>query len=132
MPALPPQSPPPELDLLLVFPQWQGAGQVPGLRESALAIAAAVSPGRLRREVEVPRVHELTQEHGIHARKELLEQLAAARTMLGGARRVFAVGGDCGIEVAVVSHLVARHDGELTLIWLDAHPDLNTPGSSPS
>jgi arginase len=82
--------------------------------------------------VEVPDDHLLTQEHGIYGRTELLEQLIAARRMLGGAPRVFAVGGDCGIEVAVVSHLMARYDGELAVIWLDAHPDLNTAESSPS
>jgi arginase len=117
-----------------VFPQWQGAGEVPGLRESALAIAAAVGGDRRRREVTVPPGHPLDLEGGIHGRGELLAQLVAARSILEAERpgRIFAVGGDCGIEVAVVSHLTARYGGELALIWLDAHPDLNTPESSPS
>jgi arginase len=78
--------------------------------------------------------HALEVERGIHGRGELLQQLAEARSILGteDASRVFAVGGDCGIEVAVLSHLLARYDGELAVIWLDAHPDLNTPESSPS
>jgi arginase len=124
----------PEEDLLLVFPQWQGAGQVPGLRESALALAAAVGGDRRRREVEVPPGHPLEMEGGIHGRRELLAQLVTARSILAAERpgRVFAVGGDCGIEVAVLSHLAERYDGEVAVVWLDAHPDLNTPESSPS
>jgi len=126
--------PQPEPDLLLVFPQWQGAGQLPRLRESALALAAALPPTRSRVEVSVEPDHPLSIEHGIAGRSELLTQLAAARRLLDSERpaRVFAVGGDCGIETAVLSNLNARYAGSLAVVWLDAHPDLNTPESSPS
>jgi arginase len=40
------------------------------------------------------------------------------------------IGGDCGVELAAVSHVADR--GEIALIWFDAHADLNTPASSPS
>ena len=40
------------------------------------------------------------------------------------------IGGDCGVELAAVSHVADQ--GELALIWFDAHADLNTPDSSPS
>jgi arginase len=40
------------------------------------------------------------------------------------------IGGDCGVELAAVSH--AADQGEIALIWFDAHADLNTPASSPS
>jgi len=126
--------PQPEPDLLLVFPQWQGAGQLPRLRESALALAAALPPTRRRVEVAVELAHPLSSEHGIEGRSELLTQLRAARRLLDTERspRVFAVGGDCGIETAVVSYLNATYAGSLAVVWLDAHPDLNTPESSPS
>ncbi|MCZ0970589.1 arginase family protein [Streptomyces albulus] len=42
------------------------------------------------------------------------------------------VGGDCGVELAPVSHAVARHGADLAVVWFDAHADLNTPASSPS
>ena len=73
-------------------------------------------------------------ENGIHGRAELLGQLREARSILDAERaaRVFGLGGDCGIEVALLSHLAARHAGALAVVWLDAHPDLNTPESSPS
>ncbi len=40
------------------------------------------------------------------------------------------IGGDCGIELAAVAHVTDR--GAPALVWFDAHPDLNTPESSPS
>ena len=119
---------------LLVFPQWQGGGYVPGLREAALALAPRAAGTRRRLEVEVASLHPLETERGIHGRAELLRQLADARARLDAQRpeRVFAVGGDCGIEVAVLSYLPARSQGSLAVVWLDAHGDLHTPESSPS
>jgi arginase len=40
------------------------------------------------------------------------------------------VGGDCGVSVAAVAH--AAGSGEIALVWFDAHPDLNSPDTSPS
>lgn len=42
------------------------------------------------------------------------------------------IGGDCGASVAAVGHASRSTDGDLAVLWLDAHPDLNTPASSPS
>jgi arginase len=40
------------------------------------------------------------------------------------------IGGDCAVELASVSHV--SDPGDVALVWFDAHPDLNTPESSPS
>jgi arginase len=40
------------------------------------------------------------------------------------------IGGDCAVELAPVSRAI--DSGETALVWFDAHPDLNTPKSSPS
>jgi arginase len=40
------------------------------------------------------------------------------------------IGGDCGIELAPVSRVIGA--GDTALVWFDAHPDLNSPESSPS
>ena len=46
------------------------------------------------------------------------------------------IGGDCGAVLAAVSFAAAQGDaggdGDLAVLWLDAHPDLNTPETSPS
>ncbi|MFL5946662.1 MAG: arginase family protein [Gaiellaceae bacterium] len=45
--------------------------------------------------------------------------------------RPLVLGGDCCSHVGAVEGLVARH-GRVSVVWLDAHGDLNTPESSPS
>ena len=42
------------------------------------------------------------------------------------------IGGDCSVALAAVAHASRRTGGDLAVLWLDAHPDLNTPESSPS
>ncbi|KQZ07521.1 arginase [Agromyces sp. Root1464] len=42
------------------------------------------------------------------------------------------IGGDCGASLASVGHASSRAAGDLAVLWLDAHPDLNTPETSPS
>jgi len=56
-------------------------------------------------------------------RQRLSQEIAAA----GGP--VLTIGGDCGVEWAPVS---AFAGSDVTLVWFDAHPDINTPESSPS
>jgi arginase len=46
--------------------------------------------------------------------------------------RVLTLGGDCSVELASVSHLAGRYGPRLFVLWIDAHADLNNPGSSPS
>jgi arginase len=45
--------------------------------------------------------------------------------------RPVVVGGCCCSHIGAVEGLAARH-GRLSLVWLDAHGDLNTPETSPS
>ena len=63
--------PQPEPGLLLVLPQWQGAGQLPRARESALALSAAFPPNRRGVEVALEPEHPLSIEHRIEGRSEL-------------------------------------------------------------
>lgn len=44
---------------------------------------------------------------------------------------VITIGGDCGVELAAVQHADSGQDA-MAVLWLDAHPDLNSPESSPS
>lgn len=40
------------------------------------------------------------------------------------------VGGDCSADLGGISHATSR--GDVAVVWIDAHPDLNTPETSPS
>jgi arginase family enzyme len=45
--------------------------------------------------------------------------------------RPLVLGGCCCAHIGAVRELARRH-GRLTVVWIDAHGDLNTPASSPS
>ncbi|MFL5964635.1 MAG: arginase family protein [Gaiellaceae bacterium] len=46
-------------------------------------------------------------------------------------QRPLVLGGCCCAHVGAVRELARRH-GRVAVVWIDAHGDLNTPGSSPS
>ena len=56
-------------------------------------------------------------------RQRLSQEIAAADGP------VLTIGGDCGVEWAPISAFAAS---DVALVWFDAHPDLNSPRSSPS
>jgi arginase len=66
------------------------------------------------------------------------EMYRACSHTLGLGRVPIVIGGDHSISIASVSaaaeHARMKHgpDAKIGLIWVDAHPDLNTPESSPS
>lgn len=117
----------------LSFPQWQGAGERPALGVAARALPD-LAPAYSWVRVPVEWSGELPRENGILGRGVLLRQLQSARSLLRerAPGRVFTLGGDCSVSLAPVAHLNALYQGDLTVVWLDAHADLNTPASSPS
>ncbi|PUA36391.1 arginase [Paenibacillus elgii] len=68
----------------------------------------------------------LENENGMNGRKQLLEQLEAAQHIIHAHKpdRIVMFGGDCLVEQAPFAYLNERYDGELGLIWIDAHSDL--------
>ncbi|MBE1464833.1 arginase [Kibdelosporangium phytohabitans] len=56
-------------------------------------------------------------------------QLAALEAPEGP---VLTIGGDCGSDVAPIGVARFRYGPNLGVAWFDAHPDLNTPETSPS
>lgn len=129
--------------MLLYFPQWQGAGQGEHNRidRPAKALFEAVSAGLPSAKGKAPATIEVPLQKGttlqleglIFGREPILKQLTAAHDLLQQHRpdTVATVGGDCGIEVAPVAYLSEKYK-DFALVWIDAHPDLNTPQSSPS
>ncbi len=121
--------------LFLLFPQWQGSGasQPQRLFEGCWQLQALLAE---RSFIGVPVDPEAQSETeaGVLRRAELLQHLSIAQAKLDGAQpeRVFTLGGDCSVDAAPVRYLNERYEGRLAILWLDAHADLNTPGSSPS
>jgi arginase len=118
-------------DLVLSYPQWQGSGRPEHLRRGALAAAQVC--GRYGPLARVPDAGEGEAKEGINRWTAILAQFRAAQAILAQRRprRVLTAGGDCACDVAVVDYL-HREYPDLTVLWVDAHLDANTPASTPS
>lgn len=117
----------------LVVPQWQGSpsSRAMQLIDGALAIAGDL-PRFSTTVLEVPMEAGEALGTGIHRLSSLQrvrDQIAAA--LDGHDDPVMTVGGDCGVALAPIAH-AARRVPSLAVVWLDAHPDFNTPDTSPS
>jgi arginase len=120
-------------DLSLLLPEWQGCGVDPAVAAGARAIAGLFAPGAFV-DVDAPLAETLAPADGVLGLQSIARRAEQARDLLRERRpsRIFTVGGTCGVELAPVSYLNDRYHGNLAVVWLDAHADLNTPGTSPS
>lgn len=73
-------------------------------------------------------------ENNILGYRQILEQLRTAKAVIAAESpdRIFTIGGGCDIEMIPVSYLNKKLKGDLTVLWIDAHGDLNIPEQSPS
>ena len=120
-------------DLSILLPEWQGCAADPGVAAGARALAGLFRPGAFV-EVEAPDSEALTPEDGVMGLASIAPRAAQTLELLRAKRpaRIFMVGGTCGVELAPVAYLNDRLKGNLAVVWLDAHADLNTPETSPS
>jgi arginase len=118
--------------LRLVFPQWQGSGKRKYVYHGAELIRGLLPAGASYSEVPVSLEEDIRLENGIWGYSQIRGQMASACDVLRKANpdRVLLIGGDCGTEVAPVSYLNKKYDGDLAVLWLDAHGDLNSPATS--
>jgi arginase len=113
----------------LETPQWQGSSSPRArlLKDGAARLAAHLPSAR-----RVPVAdHTSAESGGVHSLEVLRDNLSATRTALDTSPTIV-VGGDCGIELAPIERASRVHGDQLTVVWFDAHGDLNTPETSPS
>ncbi len=118
----------------LLFPQWQGSGATNELYNGALLLKERLQDLVRFTEIDIDDSARPDVKSGVFACSQIAKQLLTAAGKINDANpdRIFSIGGDCGIEIAPASYLNKKSGGNLGLIWLDAHGDLNTPDSSPS
>ena len=118
-------------DLALAYPQWQGSGRHENLPRGAAAAAAVC--GRFAPLAQVPLSNENADAHAVRRWSAIFDQFRCAQQILTntGPRRVLTAGGDCSVDIAVIDYLNGLYP-DLTVIWVDAHLDANTPETSPS
>jgi arginase len=113
------------------MPQWQGGGNN---RAYALGaqLLAWLAPASAAAFEEVPislQTEGLTVDQGIFAREVVLAQARAARQILERRQpdRVVVFGGECSVDFAPFAYLNGRYNGDLAVLWVDAHPDVDLP-----
>ena len=118
---------------VLCIPQWQGsaASRAPLLAAGARRTAELV-PAAAR--VTVPVLDaDGPIDAGVRALDVIRENARLARSALAAIDDVvLTAGGDCGVELAPIAAARARHGERLTVLWIDAHPDVSTPETLPS
>eukprot|EP01043_Picozoa_sp_COSAG02_P022084 COSAG02_NODE_1137_length_14313_cov_6.111369_12_plen_243_part_00 len=127
---------------VLSYPQWQGADHANRERYEAGAeavrreIQTLIPPERAcHHQVAVSSVLEPEwDEAEPRAWSCIARQQRNAFDLLAktAPTRAITLGGDCGVEPASIGYFNARHNGNLALLWLDSHGDLNSNTESPS
>lgn len=118
--------------LRLHMPQWQG-GNLAEYHLSSQLLSWLLPPTQGPSEtVPVPAPQDLTAlkiEDGILAKNALLEQARAARAAIEKHQpdKVLTIGGDCLVDLAPIAYLNKRYGGKVGVLWIDAHPDVQTP-----
>ena len=118
--------------MIFINPQWQGSGLTNELKVGAETLDIFFKDYE---KTTIPLSDkELTEINGIKCFKPILEQTNIFRNIISKKEplKISTIGGDCGIEIIPISYLNKTTQGDLCIIWIDAHADLNTPESSPS
>lgn len=121
--------------LRLLMPQWQGGNNAAYYLGAQLLAWLAPEHNGITESVAVnPPANMLNDdslplENGLVARQALLEQIAAAKQIIQRHQpeRIATLGGDCLVSLAPFSYLNQRYQKDVAILWIDAHPDLNTP-----
>ena len=136
----------------VVVPEWQGSVSARAMShaDGATAIQGDL-PASATVVVDVPVEAGESLGTGVHRYSTLLRvKQLTTQALAGISGTPITIGGDCGAALAAVAYVAAQErstdaggsdgdasgeaadDGDLAVLWLDAHPDLNTPETSPS
>jgi arginase len=118
----------------LFYPQWQGGGPDLSTYYGAHELKRLYLESASITGVTVSTEDVIEVKRNIYGYEEILRQMTAARRLIDAENpeRIFTVGGGCDAGILPLSYLNKTLDGRLTVIWLDAHGDLNLPQTSPS
>jgi len=120
--------------LSLLLPEWQGYGLSADVSEGARVLARHWWAGEPHALIDAPDHEVLTCDDGVLGLSSIEARARRTLTLLDRAQpaRLVTLGGTCGVELAPIAYLNERYRGDLAVVWLDGHADLNTPQSSPS
>ena len=120
--------------LRMFIPQWQGSGNTNDIYFSAMEIYDLYLKDNEFISIDVSHDEGLGINKGILGLDAIVTNLERIKDVLNikNPKKIFCIGGDCGIELGPVSYLNKVYNQDLAVIWFGAHGDLNTSLSSPS
>jgi len=118
--------------LRLHMPQWQGGVLNEYHLSSQLLswlLPTSDGPSETVEVIAPDQAHRpLRTEDGMLEKAALLDQAKAARLAIERHMpdRILTIGGDCLVDLAPIAYLNKRYNGRLGVLWIDAHPDVQT------
>lgn len=120
-----------EKTLRLTVPDWQ-AGQNPVYRLGA-EILTTIAPENYEQDSATVRIPDqpakLEKENGVFGQSIVKQNVIDTAEVIQKyhPNKIITLGGNCLVSQAPVDYLNGYYDGNLAVIWVDAHPDISTP-----
>lgn len=120
--------------MILLNPQWQGGGEPSpyfGAKEIEKLYLKDQKPYQM---VDIYADEMSKKENGIIGYETIIKQTRCAGRLLEqyNPEKLFTIGGSCDADLMSLAYLNNKYHGDLTVFWLDAHGDLNSPEESGS
>lgn len=130
----------------MIYPQWQGASisaWIPEVKNpddasrgyylgaQLLDLLAPKNPQQKTITVPVSQeVGDRTPVEGVIDRDVIAKQTKTAVAMLDVEQpeRIITLGGECSVSVVPFTWLAKKYEGDVAVLWIDAHPDISLPG----
>ncbi len=120
--------------LTIVIPQWQGGGQDLCTYDGAFAMNENYLHGAADEIVEISTEDISPVKENILGYDDILAGMKRVNEALTAAEpeKIFTIGGGCDADTPCAAWLNKVCDGDMAVVYIDSHGDLNTPESSES
>lgn len=119
--------------MILINGQWQGGGNADTF-ESSKTLGGYLGKSANAKTVPISTDANLIEENDIIGSHVIREQIQSALNILDTEKpmHLMTIGGGCDADVASLAYMNALYKGDLSVVWMDAHGDINSPAESES
>ena len=120
--------------LNLIFPQYQGGGNDTSTYFGGIEIKNNYFKNTEFKEITISLDKTLEIKHDILGYDVIVQQLKEAKNVLDLEKptTIFTIGGGCDADIIPIAYLHKNITSDFTVLWFDAHGDINSPAESNS